>query len=82
MSPVHMGHPSAALPEVPPGSSRQQGTQETLLCGVDKDDQHYADYGPSVRGPVAPHPHLIQSNPWRSFLSLLLPSAFQGDCLQ
>lgn len=60
MSRVHMGHPSAALPQVPPGSSRQQGAQKALLCGVDKDGPRCADSGLSARGPVAHHPHLAQ----------------------
>lgn len=79
MSRAHTGHPSAAPPEVPSGSSRQRLVQEALPCAVDKDGQHYADSGPSARGPVALHPHPAQSLEAFPFLLFHLP--FQGDCL-
>lgn len=81
MSCVLMGCPSAAAPEVPPGSSRQQSVQEALPGPMDKESRLYIDSSPSDIGPIAPHPHPIQSS--EAFPVPAVPIClFQGDCLQ
>lgn len=73
--------PSAAAPEVPPGSSRQQGVQAALPGGVDKESHLCVDFSPSDRGPIAPYPHPTQS--LEAFPVPAVPIClFQGDCLQ